>query len=139
MSTGQHVNTVRRVGWAVRVLIVVSFFMLWKQFDVPAIEALKYCFSAYLILHALLRVLRPIARVFDRARTRGMIVIGILKFLDTLLLPALWKGVGVPFWQSLLICGVIYFALDRLWRFLESRALRADAMPAPPTRASPAA
>ncbi|MBC8107332.1 MAG: hypothetical protein H7Z14_12135 [Anaerolineae bacterium] len=128
MGSGENVKTVKRLGWFARLIVVASFFVMWKQFDVPAIEALKYSVAAFLVLHALLRVLRPIARVFDRARTRGMIVVGILKFLVSLALPALWKGLDVPFWKSLLICGVIYFALDRVWRVPESRATRQSAI-----------
>jgi len=130
LSAGQNLKTVRWIGNLARLGVVGSFFVMWKQFEIPAIEALKYSFSAGAIVHALMRVLVPVARVLDAARGRAMIVVGIAKFLTTLALPALWKGFDVPFWRSLTICGVIYFALDRLWRMLDARAMqRANAIP----------
>ena len=124
LTAGDNLKTVRRLAWLARLLVIAAFFILWKQFDVAVGEALKYCFTAWVIVHALMRVLRPVARVLDRARSRAMIVVGIAKFLVTLALPVLWKGLDVPFWRAALICAVIYFALDRIWRTLDARALR---------------
>ena len=122
LRAGENLKTLRNLAWIARGLIIAAFFVMWKRLDFDAIEAFKYCFSAYVILHALMRVLVPIARVFDRARSHAMIAVGIGKFLVSLLLPTLWKGFDVPFWRSLTICGVLYFALDRVWRYLDKRA-----------------
>jgi hypothetical protein len=131
LSAGQNLKTVRWIGNLARLGVVGSFFVMWKQFEIPAIEALKYSFSAGAIVHALMRVLVPVARVLDAARGRAMIVVVASRsFSRRSRCRRFGKGSMVPFWRSLTICGVIYFALDRLWRMLDARAMqRVNAIP----------
>jgi hypothetical protein len=123
-NPGGYQKSVQRIRLIAQLLVIAAFFVLWREFDLSPWESFKYCFSAGAIVHTLLNVLRSVAIVLDRARSPMMIVVGIAKFLVSLALPMLWKVVHLPFWESLAICAVVYFALDRIWRFLDRNSVQ---------------